>query len=100
MRAVKRPAKIELETAAVGYFDAVPRNSIEPHHLSENLELEQQETIKMPPPTPLAIKTSSVARLLKEDTSYHKELVSAEKSLDKMLASGTADEYELKQQVG
>ena len=53
----------------------------------------------MPSPSALGIKTSSVARLIKEESSYHKELASAKQSLEKMLAGEEADEYELRQQV-
>lgn len=53
----------------------------------------------MPPPSALAIKTSSVVRLIKEESSYHKELASAKKGLEKMLAGEAPDEYELRQQV-
>lgn len=35
----------------------------------------------MPPPTPLAVATSSINRLLKEETSYEKELVAQQKRL-------------------
>ncbi|KAF8437449.1 tubulin binding cofactor A [Terfezia claveryi] len=52
----------------------------------------------MPPPSALGIKTSSVVRLIKEESSYHKELAFAKKSLDKMLAGEEPDEYELRQQ--
>ena len=53
----------------------------------------------MPPPSALGIKTSSVVRLIKEESSYHKELASAHRSLEKMLAGDKPDEYELRQQV-
>jgi len=49
----------------------------------------------MPPPSPLAIATSSVRRLLKEDASYHKELAGQEakiKTLKEAIQSGQADE--------
>ncbi|RPB19416.1 tubulin binding cofactor A [Terfezia boudieri ATCC MYA-4762] len=52
----------------------------------------------MPPPSALDIRTSSVVRLIKEESSYHKELASAKKSLEKMLAGEEPDEYELRQQ--
>ncbi|KAF8470165.1 putative tubulin-specific chaperone Rbl2 [Kalaharituber pfeilii] len=53
----------------------------------------------MPAPSSLSIKTSSVLRLTKEEKSYHKELASAKKSLESMLAEeGEADEYAIKQQ--
>jgi tubulin-specific chaperone A len=57
----------------------------------------------MPPPSPLAIATSVVQRLVKEETSYHKELKSQEARLEKLVSSTEADEnkeYQLKQEVG
>lgn len=62
----------------------------------------------MAPPTPLAIATSSVNRLLKEEASYHKEVEQEEasiKALKEKIESGQDDEdgngkYMLKQQVG
>lgn len=62
----------------------------------------------MAPPTPLAIATSSVNRLLKEEASYHKEVEQEEasiKALKEKIESGQGDEdgngtYMLKQQVG
>lgn len=56
----------------------------------------------MPPPSPLAIATSSVHRLVKEEASYHKELVAQEARLQKMLATEDGDEnreYSLRQEV-
>jgi tubulin-specific chaperone A len=56
----------------------------------------------MAPPSQLAIATSSVQRLVKEEASYHKELNSQEKRLEKLLASTEEDEnreYSLKQEV-
>lgn len=59
----------------------------------------------MPPPTPLAIATSSLARLLKEETSYHKELSQQEARLTKLQspdASMPTDEnaeFMIKQEV-
>lgn len=53
----------------------------------------------MPPPSALGIKTSSVVRLIKEESSYHNELASAKRSLEKMLEGEDPDEYALKQQV-
>ncbi|KAJ6782315.1 hypothetical protein PWT90_08638 [Aphanocladium album] len=49
----------------------------------------------MPAPSPLAITTSSVQRLLKEEASYHKELADQEKTLknlEEKLKAGSADE--------
>src|ERR1039458_8363176 len=56
----------------------------------------------MPPPSPLAIATSSLQRLMKEEASYHKELKHQEARLEKLLASKDEDEnaeYSLKQEV-
>lgn len=61
----------------------------------------------MPAPSPLAIATGSVKRLLKEETSYHKELADQEekiKVLQEQIKSGQDDEegnakWILKQQV-
>ena len=56
----------------------------------------------MPPPTPLAIATSSLQRLIKEESSYHKELKSQEARLDKLVSNPDGDEnaeYQLKQEV-
>jgi tubulin-specific chaperone A len=59
----------------------------------------------MPAPTPLAVATQSVQRLVKEETSYHKELSSQQSRVSKLeseIAAGTADEnaeYVLKQEV-
>ncbi|UNI14864.1 tubulin folding cofactor A [Purpureocillium takamizusanense] len=61
----------------------------------------------MPAPSPLAIATSSVERLLKEEKSYHQELAQQEAQVkaleDKIKARGAAsedgnDEFMLKQQ--
>lgn len=61
----------------------------------------------MPAPSPLVIATGAVLRLVKEENSYHKELVDQEKKvkdLEDKIASGQGsedgnDEYMLKQQV-
>lgn len=61
----------------------------------------------MAPPSPLAISTSSVQRLLKEEASYHKELADQEKQVaalaEKLKAEGADDDgndaFMLKQQV-
>jgi len=53
----------------------------------------------MAPPTSLAIKTSAVLRLIKEESLYHKELVLEKNRLAKMEADGESDEYAIKQQV-
>ncbi|KAI5849742.1 tubulin binding cofactor A-domain-containing protein [Tricharina praecox] len=53
----------------------------------------------MAPPTALAIKTSAVMRLIKEESMYHKELVLEKNRLAKMEADGESDEYAIKQQT-
>jgi tubulin-specific chaperone A len=56
----------------------------------------------MPPPSQLAIATSSVQRLVKEEASYHKELTQQQTRLDKLLASkdeGENAEFQLKQEA-
>ncbi|KAH8814882.1 tubulin-specific chaperone-like protein Rbl2 [Xylogone sp. PMI_703] len=55
----------------------------------------------MAPPSQLAIATSSVLRLVKEEASYHKELVQQQAHLDKLLESKDEDEnaeYKLNQE--
>lgn len=56
----------------------------------------------MAPPSPLAIATSSLQRLVKEEASYYKELEKQEARLKKVEASTEEDEnreYTLKQEV-
>jgi hypothetical protein len=56
----------------------------------------------MPPPSPLAIATSSLQRLVKEEASYYKELEKQEARLKKIEESTEEDEnreYTLKQEV-
>jgi tubulin-specific chaperone A len=56
----------------------------------------------MAPPSQLAIATSVVQRLVKEEASYHKELKNQEARLDKLANSTEQDEnaeYQLKQEV-
>jgi hypothetical protein len=56
---------------------------------------------KMPPPSKVAIATGSVLRLVKEEASYHKEIVQQEERIKK-LEESTGDsnkEYTLKQEV-
>lgn len=61
----------------------------------------------MPPPSPLAIATGAVNRLLKEELSYHTELAEQEaqvKVLEERIKNGQDDEegngvYLLRQQV-
>jgi tubulin-specific chaperone A len=55
----------------------------------------------MAPPSKVAIATGSVLRLVKEEASYHKEIVQQEERIKK-LESSTGDEnkeYTLKQEV-
>ncbi|PSS16897.1 hypothetical protein M430DRAFT_42871 [Amorphotheca resinae ATCC 22711] len=55
----------------------------------------------MAPPSQLAIATSSVQRLVKEEASYHKELTQQQARLEKLLASTGEEEnaeYQLKQE--
>jgi tubulin-specific chaperone A len=62
----------------------------------------------MAPPTPLAIATQAVNRLVKEESYYHKEQASQEKRIAKLeedIKNNSADldsnaEYILKQEVG
>jgi len=49
-------------------------------------------------PSKLAIATSSVNRLVKEEASYHKEVEQQEARIAK-LEQNNGDEYELKQEV-
>ena len=58
----------------------------------------------MPAPSQLAIATSSLQRLFKEQASYHKELASQRERLAKLESSTAEDEmgnrdFEIKQQV-
>ncbi len=46
----------------------------------------------MPPPSPLAIATSSLTRLSKEESSYRTELASQQKRLQSLQASTAPDE--------
>ena len=55
----------------------------------------------MAPPSKLAVATSSVLRLVKEEASYHKEMAQQEARIKK-LEEGSEDEnaeYQLKQEV-
>ena len=55
----------------------------------------------MAPPSKLAVATSSVLRLVKEEASYHKEMAQQEARIKK-LEEGSAEEnaeYQLKQEV-
>lgn len=55
----------------------------------------------MAPPSKLAVATGSVTRLVKEEASYHKELVQQEERIKKLEASEGDDnkEYTLRQEV-
>jgi tubulin-specific chaperone A len=62
----------------------------------------------MPAPSPLSIATSSLQRLVKEETSYHKELQQQKDAiakLEKLEGQGEAEgeegnrEFQLKQEV-
>ncbi|GAB7347597.1 hypothetical protein MBLNU459_g4476t1 [Dothideomycetes sp. NU459] len=54
----------------------------------------------MPPPSPLAIATSAVTRLVKEEASYHKELEHQLASIAKLEQGGGDEnaEFQLKQE--
>ncbi|KAJ6260636.1 LOW QUALITY PROTEIN: hypothetical protein Dda_4863 [Drechslerella dactyloides] len=60
-------------------------------------ERDRDRTPSMPPPTPLKIKTSSVARLMKEEQSYHKEIALQKDKIQRMETAGD-DIYEINQQ--
>lgn len=55
----------------------------------------------MAPPSKLAVATGSVTRLVKEEASYHKELVQQEERIKKLEASEGDEnkEYTLRQEV-
>jgi len=57
----------------------------------------------MAPPSQITIATSSVQRLVKEEASYHKELVAQQSRLDKLLKDETDEdgnkEFQVKQEV-
>lgn len=48
----------------------------------------------MPPASPLAIATSAVQRLVKEEASYHRELEQQTKRLQKLESEGPGDNDE------
>lgn len=52
----------------------------------------------MPAPSQLSIATSAVARLVKEEASYHKEVEQQKVRVSK-LETANGDEYELRQEV-
>lgn len=53
----------------------------------------------MAPPTGLNIKTSSVIRLVKEEKSYHNELVLQTSLLTRLESGEEIEGYDIKQQV-
>jgi len=56
----------------------------------------------MAPPSPLAIATSSLQRLVKEEASYHKELEQQRTRISKLEQGGGDEEnaeYTLRQEV-
>lgn len=57
----------------------------------------------MPPPSQLAIATSSLNRLVKEEASYHKELEQQQSRIAKLESNPDSEnenaEYELRQEV-
>jgi tubulin-specific chaperone A len=55
----------------------------------------------MAPPSKLAVATSSVMRLVKEEASYHKEMAQQEARIKKLEGDTTDEntEYQLKQEV-
>jgi tubulin-specific chaperone A len=57
----------------------------------------------MPSPSQLSIATSSVQRLVKDETSYHKELSQQQSRLGALLTNKDEDEnaeFKVKQEVG
>lgn len=67
------------------------------------IDTTDQNTNIMPTPTPLSIATSSLNRLVKEESSYHKELSQQQARIAKLEAGeGKEDEnaeFVLKQEV-
>lgn len=55
----------------------------------------------MPPPSKLAVATSSLVRLVKEEASYHKEMEQQQARIKKLEAGSDEDnaEYMLRQEV-
>lgn len=75
---------------------------------TRNIYIVEQKTttldltsVKMPPPSKVAIATGSVLRLVKEEASYHKEIVQQEERIKKLEESDgdSNKEYTLKQEV-
>ena len=80
------------------YHNLTPQLSPQNHN---NLIIPKPKTNKekkMPPPSPLSIKTSSVTRLIKEESYYRQETVRQQAVVANLVATG-ADEYELRQPV-
>src|SRR4051794_353200 len=81
-------------------------NKSSPHHHHPHKQIHSKHNTQnqqnMAPPSQLAIATSSVQRLVKEEASYEKELVQQRARVEKLVASTEDDgnrEYQLKQEV-
>lgn len=95
------PSRQQVTTLPHHHISRIPsiRPTQNPAHYYTSL---QQTNVKMAPPSPLAIATSSLQRLVKEEASYYKELEKQEARLKKIEASTEEDEnreYTLKQEV-
>lgn len=66
-----------------------------------NRDSQLHTSTDMAPPSKLAVATGSVTRLVKEEASYHKELVQQEERIKKLEASEGDEnkEYTLRQEV-
>ena len=53
----------------------------------------------MAPPSKLAVATSSVLRLVKEEASYHKEMAQQEARIKKLEENPSAQELEIRQKL-
>ncbi|KAK7516033.1 tubulin binding cofactor A-domain-containing protein [Phyllosticta citriasiana] len=74
--------------------------AVPPRARPVNSQHRREENTIMAPPSKLAVLTSSVIRLVKEEASYHKELEQQQARVQE-LESNTADEnaeYQLKQE--
>lgn len=69
--------------------------------MSIYLSSQSLDKIKMPAPSQIAIATSAVNRLVKEEASYHKEIEQQKVRIAKLEQGGGDEnaEYELKQEV-
>lgn len=86
-----------------------PTSVLQLHHVQLDLEkmrrrIEARASVgidNMAPPSQLAIATSVVNRLVKEEASYHKELEKQQASIAKLEQGGGDEnaEYMLKQEV-